>query len=1169
MPRFRVAIAPGVSHLIDADNEDEAKKKTRAEIAKGAVSPFYDELYFDYETGVNIKEGPGKRLREKLGRAEVSKDKEDPYKEENKILSDLMAQVQKSTDPTQQEGILQNSVGAGGYIRNTKGQVALTPKGLQLLGLPVQQRTLKDGSTINLNTIVDENSFNLRTGDFADMSGIAGPVVSTIVAFMPQTRILKTLTALLGGRERLGRTFTAGVAAPVGKAAEEYLDTIEGFQLQDKDELKDLAMEEFVIGSVGQGLFGEVPGAIYKTILGKKAPIENQRAAFVASRNLSWPDVKKLDRESVAAGGKVLTDDQILKAAKQGKVQRFDYAKSPGFLPARAVFDQKLPANYQAIVEQVLSNSRNKPNTKYLRAATNSVLKNIKDEKEALNASLSQSSKKGLDEQVDNALQKLRLQEQTVTNSLRTLLDDIGESVIQVGDYGNIPANKAFGTELKETMSKAKNAAMEQSGDAYHAVDKKFVNFRYDLIEDANGRMVPDNRKFIIDKRGQPQPEVVDGKPVLKTETELNKSKIINKAINNIIGKHLKEARKILDSDMSKGTMQELSPPGAEISSNIRTQLDRVLTRAEELAAQGKYDLRMVRNDANYLNRFLRDVLEESDERKLVINMARVFDDYGIGKKGIKNKDSILTEIEEDGMKQIELALANSEPPLRLDVNEKKQIMSAVNELRVANKNHYDRMLPFDDVEIKRLVARTGNGIIQADDVYTKALINGSKDDLENIFKGLRDYDDYIKLDPDYIKKDAQGNVIDHYYENKLKADLKNRLFADALREATKDELTDVNFTQFAKEIKRFEKEHGKFDVLFQDPATGRTSGPLVRDTIEQLNMIGFNPKPVQLRNLINDITRRNATRGLNSREQGRVFVDSLKKLADATEDRMKFERTKAIADLPNKTIEETVNTIFRPRSASTINALKETVDDDVFKEIQQASMQRLLSKSIDMNGKGKITDLFKSQNLKTSLDSFGDETLDAMFGVETRRGLRDLQFQIDVLTGGEAGRGGAAGGLIAAGLSAAIVFAPLATLPTVTGLAIAKVLLSFPPFVRLMSRSDAGSTVQAVRMFNASLRQFGLHFVNGEIVPFATGATGLINKGLDLGKTAVGITDEDVSDATDQGLNMFQQLRNQVTAPIKQLPQLPNVQPTQTPTDPMSQERLDFAEQVAGRPVL
>ena len=108
----------------------------------------------------------------------------------------------------------------------------------------------------------------------------------------------------------------------------------------------------------------------------------------------------------------------------------------------------------------------------------------------------------------------------------------------------------------------------------------------------------------------------------------------------------MKEARKILDADISKGTMQELSPPGAEISSNIRNQLDRVLTRAETLAKENKYDLRMVRNDANYLNRFLRDVLEESDERKLVINMARVFDDYGIGKKKeLKTKTAYLLKL--------------------------------------------------------------------------------------------------------------------------------------------------------------------------------------------------------------------------------------------------------------------------------------------------------------------------------------------------------------------------------------------------------------------------------------------------------------------------------------------------------------------------------------------
>jgi hypothetical protein len=52
------------------------------------------------------------------------------------------------------------------------------------------------------------------------------------------------------------------------------------------------------------------------------------------------------------------------------------------------------------------------------------------------------------------------------------------------------------------------------------------------------------------------------------------------------------------------------------------------------------------------------------------------------------------------------------------------------------------------------------------------------------------------------------------------------------------------------------------------------------------------------------------------------------------------------------------------------------------------------------------------------------------MFGKEITRGLSDFQTQVDVLTKGELGRGGSAGGLVAAGLGAAVVFAPLQTLP-------------------------------------------------------------------------------------------------------------------------------------------
>ena len=1165
MPRFRIAISPGVTHIVDAATLADARKKTKAEIAKGTVSPFYDELFFDYETGVDpkkIKPEIAKSLRQKLGRAEISKDPDDPFKEENKILDDIMKSVQASKSPLEQEAKIQNSVGAGGYIRNTKGQLALTPKGLQLLGLPVQKRQLKDGTVINLNTIIDENSFNLKTGDLADFSGVAGPIIGTIAAFIPQTRILKTITAMLGGRERLGRTFAAGVGSVAGKAGEEYLDTQEGFQLQDKDELSDLYKEEFILGSVGQGLFGEVPGAVFKSIFGKKAPLENQRIAFVSSRNLSWADVKKLDEEA----GKPLTNNQILKAAKQGKVKRFNYDLSPGFLPSRKVFDQRLPATYQAIFEQVLGNNREKANVKYLRAAVNDILNNIKDEKAALNSSLSISSKRGLDDQVDAALQKLRQQEQNVTNELRKLLDDIGESVIQVGDYGDIPANKVFGDELKSTINRARNATMEQAGAKYHAVDKKLFNFRYDIDPETG---VVDNTKYTINRLGQPEPELdINGNVVLRSNLEMEKAKAINAAINEVALKHINHAQEILKKDLAKGTMQELTPPGAEISSNIRTQLANRLARAEELAKAGKYDLRIARNDADYLKRFTADVLDESDERKLVINISRVFDDYGIGKKGINNKDSILTELAEDGTKNIKKKLADK--GFRLDVAEEAKIKDALDELKKANANYFERMELFDNVVMKGLVGKAGRGIIQADDVYTKALIGGSLDDLDSIFKALREYDDYVtRIDPDYAVKNANGEIIQNYYENKLKADLKNRLFSDALREATTDELTDVNFTQFAKEINRFEKEHGKFNSLFTDPLTKRNTGDLVRDTINQLNRIGFNPKPQQLRNEINNITKRNRTRGLNASEQGQAFVASLRELAKATDKRMKFERNRAITSLPDKTIDETVKTIFTPGSASTINELKLAVSDDVFNNIQQASMQKLLSKSIDLNGKGKITDLFRSQNLKTSLDSYGDETLDAMFGVETRRGLRALQQQIDVLTGGEPGRGGAAGGLVAAGLSAAIVFPPLTALPTVAGLAIARTLLTYPPFVRLMSRSDQGSISQALQIFNTTLRQFGLRYVDGEIVGFGEGTTDLLNRALDFGSEAVGLTDEEVDQNLQEGQNLFQQLREQVTAPIRELPQLPQVDTTQASVDPLSPERLDFAERIAGRPVV
>ena len=224
MPRYRVQISEGISEIVDAESEQEAKNKVRSIIATGAVSPFYDKLNFDYETGIR-----GKFQR-----------RVDEGTEREGSLRNLRAQLARAETAQEQDMVMSNFVGSSGFIRNTKGQMALTPEGLEELGLPIQTRTLSDGSEIKLNTIVDENDFGLQTGDLADFAGIAGPIAGAIAAMSPQLRVIKALTSLFGGRARFARTIAAGAGSAVGKAGEEALDLQEGFQLQERDDLKNL-----------------------------------------------------------------------------------------------------------------------------------------------------------------------------------------------------------------------------------------------------------------------------------------------------------------------------------------------------------------------------------------------------------------------------------------------------------------------------------------------------------------------------------------------------------------------------------------------------------------------------------------------------------------------------------------------------------------------------------------------------------------------------------------------------------------------------------------------------------------------------------------------------------------------------------------------------------------
>jgi hypothetical protein len=1133
MQKFKVNISEGVSQIVEAENAAEARQKVKAEIAKGAISPFYDKLYFDYETGVNYK-----GLRGKLGRTETEK-------EENKVLDNLFNSIKGIKTAEDQDSVMENKVGNNGFVRNTKGQLALTPEGLEDLGLPVQQKTLADGSVINLNTVIDENSFNLRTGDFADFSGIAGPIAGALTFLSPQLKVIKGLRSLFGGNKVLANIFASGTGSAVGKAAEEEIfDTQQGFQLQDRDDLNNLYKSEFILGSIGQGL-GEAVGGAYGLLLGRKAPQGDVRLLRQGNQGRVVTDVMKLDRDL----GREATEKEIKRAIKDGKVGMLDYK----FVPSQATLKKQLPGKTQQIAEQVVGPARAKEANAYLFGNLNYLLKAIDAHDVASNKYISQATKGGLDEQIQAARNALSLEEQNVTKILNDLLKDIQEDAFNVGDMTQLEGLEEVGTNIIETLQQARSQVVRTIGKSYDGVDQQFLN----LMKIPTG--------------GTKEEKLVAG--------------ALRDTIGRTQARYLKDARNILQQYKESNSAWQLG--GArdpDISANLINQIDNILNDMEQKALTGKLDLRNVRNSYDTLKDYAEMSMVPTQLRRTLISVLNKFDDRrtlniddaGVVTKGKQGADSIFTALEQTGKEEFARNLADTLRTLNLGDNfalqpaQQKIINEAIQGLRGANKLSAKLLEPFDRTAINKVIEQGGRGATNPDEVYLKLLEQGKTKDLQDLFKNLRSYDEYKR------KLGKTSNK-----EQELKAQLRKRLFYNAGRVSTDTSGPEdvIDFTAFARVIKKFEGENeGKLLALFEDAGGGRSTGKLVLDSINQLAKLKPNIKPVDLKNLVNDFTT--SGKGLGS-EQGVVFVQQLSELAKASEKKLIFEANKAITDLPNKGVEETVQAIFRPRSGSNIEILKDTLKDtpEVFKDIQLASMQKLLSKSIDFNynGKGNITEIFKPGHLKSALETYGDETLEAMFGKEVTQGLKDFQRYIDLSTVGEIGRGGSAGGLVAAGIAAGVVFAPLATLPTLAGLAVMRQLFSDPRFVGLMLKTDKGSISEAIRMARRAAGLAGVRYINGE-------AQIVGEQGKKIVQEATNQAEEE--GFIDQAKQLFQSTANQARDAATQAQQLdsflflqplrttqadiplPNVSSIEMPNlNPLSQERLDLDEQLFGRP--
>jgi hypothetical protein len=1087
MPAYRVEIAPGVFESVEAANPSDARKLVKAQIMKGTLNPVINDLFFDYETGVDDLQ-----IRRLLSRAETYEEK---------------------------ESVLRNYVGSSGFTRNSKGQLALTPTGLRARGQPVQTKILNDGTVLELNTIIDANKFEGRA-DIADFAGIAGPVIGSVYGVLPQSRLYKGIRGLGLGGERTSRILGSGIGGAGGKGIEEVADAVQGFQLQDAQDLAYLGLGELTIGVLGQGV-GEGSAVLYRTFLGAKAPTSTKRLANQAAKGRDVIDIKKLD-ESL---GKEATEAEIKKAVADGKVKLLD-AK---YAIALQGLDVNLGAKTQQIAEAVLKSSREKGNINYLKDMFDTMTNSFRKRGATLNAYVDDVTSENIGQTVNQTKRNLEMATNEAAKVTKNTVEDLADSFIATAKYRDAPNMREYGEQVLDLLGNAKGVVNRQVGEMYDAVDDAFSSVaKYD-------GNVPVN----------PSAKAIDNVIKYYRNKGLQEIKFF-KARNNISDK----------------TLESLQEPNLDI--NIRN----ILEAEKEFAKLGqnlpRFDLEFPDIEAKPFGKLSRIVetkrklnasiqsSKATKERDLFITLTRLLDDADLHrlkgpnflKENPENADSILTVLGLKGNEVIKLENAKGKMIFdTMSFDEIAKVNESIDLLRAADKLNAELNQPFINSTINNITesARV-TGAFDPDEVYDKLIFNGSLRQLDDFFKAVDDYDKYL-INAD--KADLATNL------NRVKTQTAQKLFSDAFEKSI-DPVTDtLNYTAFAKEILKFESKHpGKLNSLFKAD-DGTSSGPIILQTINQLVKVAPKLKSADVEDLVKVFRGQD---GLGTTPKGRAFISALEAQAKASAREADLLANRNLSELPNRSPSEIVETVFRPKNSENILRLKNMLDPDDFAKVQEASLGQLLEDAIDYNVKGgNVTDIFKAKNLNTALAKYSDETLEAMFGKEFAKDLKHFADTIDVLTKGEIGRGNFPGALVAAGMAAGVVFAPLASIGTLAGLQFAKSMLGSRAFIKFASKTDKGSVAQALEVLRRTAIQFGYRYVNGELIR--------------VGDIASELIDENVPDlSVEDLLGQTPQTR----APQVNI-SLPQVAPVQI-SDQLSgipQDRIDFAEQLFRRPII
>ena len=436
MKTYRFRLTDDLTIPIEANSREEAERILKSEIAKKEASPIFDSIYFDYETGINVP-----RLRQALARQEKREEK---------------------------ENVLRAYVDSTGFTTTTKGDFAITPEGQRVL---IEKGLLDEDKQSDKNIVIDENKFG-SAGDYADFAGAIGPIAGAIAALSPQGRLLKGIQYLFKA-PTVSRSIASGIGAAGGKAAEESVDVLQGFQDKDAGELADLLKTEFAIGVTGQGL-GELGAKALGAFFGRKAPTESIRDFYITSKGLSMDDVIRLDNKL----GRTATEKEINQAVKRGEVKDLGFKA----IPTQRALGREIPGRMQAAGETIFGKARREQGIiAYNMAALNQLKRKIADQKAKLDeySIFSETDSKVIAElkAKKTALEKA---DQDVTNELNKLMNDLAS---ETGGFSSavLQSKKELGENVQTTIKESYKTIQDNHRQAYGAIEERIKKFNPDF----------------------------------------------------------------------------------------------------------------------------------------------------------------------------------------------------------------------------------------------------------------------------------------------------------------------------------------------------------------------------------------------------------------------------------------------------------------------------------------------------------------------------------------------------------------------------------------------------------------------------------------------------------------------------------------------------------------